>query len=93
MTTIMDVASNNVFLSYNVTASSDLGKVSQLVAMYKPSFIFLQKVTLDSDSLVMVPGLHGCIGASNVDHLGVVKPDTATPVSYTHLTLPTICSV
>ena len=78
MTTLMDVESTNVFLSYNVAASSDLGGVSQLVAMFKPTFIFLQEVTLDSDSLVKVPGLYGYRGVSNVDHLSVTKPGTAT---------------
>ena len=76
--TTMDVEYNNVFLSYNVAASTDLGQVSQLVAMFKPTFIFLQEVTLDSDSLVAVPGLYGYRGVSNVDHLGATKPGTAT---------------
>ena len=42
MTTMMDVANINMFLSYNVAASTDLGQVSQLVAMSRPTFIFLQ---------------------------------------------------
>ena len=74
MTTLMDVESTNVFLSYNVAASLDLGGVSQLVAMFKPTFIFLQEVTLDSDSLVMVPGLYGYRGVTSVSPSQALPP-------------------
>ena len=74
----MAVENANVFLSYNVGASSDLGGVSQLVSMYKPTFIFLQEVTLITDNLVAVPGLEAYQGVSNVDPLGGGKPGTAT---------------
>ena len=53
----MDVPNENVFLSYNVAARSDLSGVAQLVAMLQPMFIFLQEVTLMSDNLVAVLGL------------------------------------
>ena len=74
----MDVSNDNVFLSYNVAARSDLGGVSQLVAMLQPTFIFLQEVTLSSENLVAVPGLEAYQGVSNVDPLGGGKPGTAT---------------
>ena len=66
------------FFSYNVAASLDLVRVSQLVTLFKPTLIFLQKVTLDSDSLVKVPGLHTYQRVSNVDLLGGNKPGVAT---------------
>ena len=75
---MMDVTSTNVFLFYNLAASLDLGGVSLLVIMFKPMFIFSQEVTLDSDSLVKVPGLHAYQGVSKVDQLGGTKPGTAS---------------
>ena len=74
----MDVLNENLFLSYNVAARSDLGGVAQLVAIVQPTFIFLQEVTLSSDNLVTVPGLESYQGVSNVDPQGGNKPGTAT---------------
>ncbi len=76
--TTMDVSNENVFLSYNVAARSDLGGVAQLVAMVQHTFIFLQEVTLSSDNLVEVPGQEAYHGVINVDPLAGGKPDTAT---------------
>ena len=68
--TTMAVQNTNVFLSYNVAASSDLGGVIQLVTMFKPTFIFLQEVPLDSDSLVKVLGLHAYQGLAMLTNWG-----------------------
>ena len=76
--TTMDVSSNNVFLSYNVAAHSDLGGVSQLMAMLQPMFIFLKEVTLSSDNLVAMPWREAYQGVSNVDPLTGGKPGTDT---------------
>ena len=54
-------------------------------------FLFLLLIGLSIVGLInLIPGDEGGATASSNENLFILSPD---PVSYTHLTLPTICSV
>ena len=65
-----------IFLSYNVGCSKSLAGLNQLLDMYKPSFVFLQEILMNSANLTSLLG-HSYKGISNIDTLDLNKPGTA----------------
>ena len=76
-----------VFLSYNQPNQPPAPDIAQGPGIHHPTFGFVLKERLDK---LGVECTVRCAGESD---LHPTEMDFLRPVSYTHLTLPTICSV